>query len=53
MYEKEASATLVVEATGAPAGKWHYTVTALKVPYENFPFSVGVGETLAPGVDRR
>ena len=44
VYEKEAQATLVVEAAGAPAGEWRYTVTAIQVPYENFPFSVSVGE---------
>jgi hypothetical protein len=59
-YEKETDETLVVEATGAPAGEWSYTVTALKVPYENFPFNVSVGEGAggektpgAPGRPRR
>jgi hypothetical protein len=41
-------ATLVVEATGAPAGEWSYTVTALSVPFDNFPFSVSVGEVSSP-----
>jgi hypothetical protein len=51
-YERETTATLVVEATGAPAGKWHYTVTSLQIPYANFPFSVGVGEAVGSG-DRK
>ncbi len=44
VFEREVQATLVVEAAGAPAGEWRYTVTAIQVPYENFPFSVSVGE---------
>ena len=48
VYEKETRGTLVVEASGAPAGDWQYTVTALQVPYENFPFSVSVGEGSSP-----
>ena len=48
VYEKEAQATLVVEAEGATAGEWRYTVTAIQVPYENFPFSVSVGERGSP-----
>ncbi len=43
-FEKEATSTLVVEATGASAGEWTYTVTALDVPFENFPYGVSVGE---------
>ena len=48
VYEKEAHGTLIVEAVGAPAGQWQYTVTALRVPHENFPFSVSVGEAATP-----
>jgi hypothetical protein len=44
VYEKEAESTLIVEAEDAPAGEWRYTVTALKVPYENFPYRVSIGE---------
>ncbi len=43
-YEKETDETFVVEATGAPAGGWLYTVTAIKVPYENFAYSVSIGK---------
>ena len=35
-YEQDADETLVVQATGAPPGEWLYTVTAVKVPYQNF-----------------
>ncbi len=49
-YENEIESTILVQATGAPAGKWTYTVEALKVPYENFPYnvSIGKGESAAP-----
>jgi hypothetical protein len=43
-WTEETDKTLVVEAAGADAGEWLYTVTALKVPFENFPFGVSVGE---------
>jgi hypothetical protein len=43
-FEKEVTSTLVVEVPDAPAGAWQYTVTALKIPYENFPFSINIGE---------
>ena len=41
-FEQETSGTLIVEASGSPPGEWHYTVTAVRVPYENFPYSVSV-----------
>jgi hypothetical protein len=43
-YEKETDETLLVEATGAPPGEWLYTVTAVKVPYQNFAYSVSIGK---------
>lgn len=43
-YANEVDSTLLVEATGAPAGTWTYTVEALKVPYENFPYNVSIGK---------
>ena len=46
-FEQETNGTMIVEATGAPLGEWRYTVTAVRVPYENFPYSVSVGESLA------
>jgi hypothetical protein len=47
-YTKEVESTLVVEASGAPPGEWSYTVEAVKVPYENFPFGVSIGKGDAP-----
>ena len=44
VYEKETRQTLIVEVPEAPLGEWRYTVTALEVPYENFPFTVDIGE---------
>ncbi|HVC95894.1 MAG TPA: hypothetical protein VND64_19545 [Pirellulales bacterium] len=42
--EQEGTSTFTVDVPGAAAGDWKYTVTALKVPNENFPFTVTVGE---------
>ena len=35
------------EIPNAPAGDWQYTVTALELPYANFPFTLTVGEKAA------
>ena len=43
-YKQDTDETLVVQATGAPAGEWLYTVTAVKVPYKNFAYSVSIGK---------
>jgi hypothetical protein len=43
-HEQEGNSTFTIDVTGAAAGDWKYTVTALKVPNENFPFTVTVGE---------
>ena len=43
-FEQETNSTLIVEATGSPPGEWHYTVTAVRVPHENFPYSVNISE---------
>jgi hypothetical protein len=40
----EHSSSFSIEVPEASAGEWKYTVTAIKVPYANFPFSVTVGE---------
>jgi hypothetical protein len=44
-YEKEGTATFAIEVPDAPAGHWEYTVRALEVPYQNFPFQLIVGES--------
>ncbi|MFO0901513.1 MAG: hypothetical protein U0939_00855 [Pirellulales bacterium] len=41
---REGTSTLQVDVPAASAGDWKYTVTALKVPYENFPFTLTVGQ---------
>ena len=48
-YKQDTDETLVVQATGAPAGEWLYTVTAVKVPYPNFAYSVSIGKGGAAG----
>ena len=43
--EMEGTSTLVIEETCPVAGAWHYTVTALAVPFPDFPFTLTVGES--------
>jgi hypothetical protein len=40
----EGTSTVMLEVPHAAAGEWSYTITALELPYENFPFLVTVGE---------
>lgn len=40
----EGKSTVVLEVPQAAVGEWTYTVTALQLPYENFPFTVRVSE---------
>jgi len=42
-YTWEGDSTVSVEVPNARTGTWTYTVTALHLPYENFPFTVTVG----------
>jgi hypothetical protein len=44
-YQQEGAATFTVEVPAAPVGDWRYTVTALQVPYPDFPFTLTVGES--------
>ena len=41
--EKEGASTFTIDVPGAPVGDWSYTITALKLPYANFPFTLTVG----------
>lgn len=41
---KEATSTLQIDISAAEAGEWKYTVTAVAVPYANFPFTLTIGE---------
>ncbi len=40
---QEGTSTFMIDVDDAAAGNWSYTVTALKVPYPNFPFTLTVG----------
>ena len=42
--EKQGTSTLTIDVPNAAVGEWQYTVTALDLPNENFPFTVTVGE---------
>jgi len=46
--EKTGTSTFKIEIPDAADGQWEYTVTPLKVPYENFPFTLTVGEKRRP-----
>jgi hypothetical protein len=43
-YEKEGTSTLTIDVPAAVVGDWKYTITALELPNENFPFTVTVGQ---------
>jgi hypothetical protein len=43
-YTWEGTSTVTLEVPQAAPGEWHYSVTALELPYENFPFTVTVSE---------
>lgn len=40
---KEGTSTFTIDVTKAAPGEWKYTITALKIPYPNFPFTLTVG----------
>lgn len=40
---KEGTSTFQIDVPKAPAGQWKYTVTALKLPFPNYPFNLTVG----------
>ena len=42
--EQQAGTTITIDVPDAQAGDWKYTVTAVKLPSENFPFTVTVGQ---------
>jgi hypothetical protein len=43
-FTKDCESATIFEVPNAIAGTWTYTVTNLHLPYENFPFTVTVGE---------
>jgi hypothetical protein len=44
-YQHKGVATFAIEVPDAQPGFWEYTVRALRVPYQNFPFRLIVGES--------
>lgn len=42
-YEAVKDTTFLIDIPDAAVGEWKYTVTAVKVPYANFPFSLTIG----------
>ena len=42
-FQQEGTSTFTIDVPDAAVGDWSYTVTARKVPYPNFPFSLSVG----------
>jgi len=43
-YEKEGTSTLTIDVPTAVVGDWKYTITALDLPNENFPYTVTGGQ---------
>jgi hypothetical protein len=43
-FTKDCESATIFEVPNAKAGTWTYTVTNVHLPYENFPFTVTVGE---------
>lgn len=43
-FTTDLESTAIVEVPGAIPGEWTYSVTDLALPYDNFPFTVTVGE---------
>jgi len=42
--EKEGTSTLTIDVPSPVTGDWKYTITALELPNENFPYTVTVGQ---------
>jgi Squalene-hopene cyclase C-terminal domain/Prenyltransferase and squalene oxidase repeat len=42
-FEKEGSSTFTLSVPDAVSGDWTYTISAVDVPYKNFPFTLTVG----------
>ena len=43
-YEESGRETFSIGIDRAEAGKWQYTITPVKVPFRNFPFTLTIGE---------
>lgn len=44
VFTKDCETSTIIEVPNAQTGMWTYSVTDLQLPYENFPFTVTVGE---------
>ncbi|MGO9920253.1 MAG: hypothetical protein ACLQIB_36880 [Isosphaeraceae bacterium] len=42
-YEQEGGSTFTIDVDNAEPGDWTYKVTAEKIPYPNFPFTLTIG----------
>jgi hypothetical protein len=41
---KQATATITIDVPAAAVGSWTYSIKAVKVPSENFPFTITIGK---------
>ena len=44
LQEKEGISPLIVDIPNAGVGTWKYTITAVKTPFDNFPYSLSIGQ---------
>ncbi len=42
-YEQEGASTFTIDVDNAELGNWTYKVTAVKIPYPNYPFTLTIG----------
>lgn len=42
--QKEGTSPLVIDIPKGTAGDWKYTITAVKTPFDNFPYALTIGE---------
>lgn len=43
-FQKTGAKTFTISVDDAAVGPWSYTVSPIKIPYENFPFTLTIGE---------
>jgi hypothetical protein len=43
-HEQEGISPLVVDIPNGAVGDWKYTITALKTPFDNFPYALSIGQ---------
>jgi len=43
-FEKQGTETLTIEIDDARPGAWRYSIAPIRIPYENFPYTLTVGE---------